>query len=217
MITRAKAGIFKPKAYLTDYNSLEPSTISEALSNPKWKAAMQSEYDALIKNKTWTLVPMCSFYKPVGYKWVFRTKYNTDGFVSKYKARLVGKGFHQTAGINYSETLSPVVKSSIVRLILSLAVMKSWNVRQIDVNNTFLNGDLLEDVYMIQLKDFISKEGYICKLTKALYVLKQAPRAWYDKLKSCLTAWKFCNSKADTSLFVKHDDKGIIIVLIYVY
>ncbi|KAH9681326.1 retrovirus-related pol polyprotein from transposon RE1 [Citrus sinensis] len=167
---RAKAGIFKPKAYLIDHNSLEPSIVSEALSDPKWKAAMQTEYDALIKNKTWNLVPMCSSYKPIGCKWVFRTKYNTDGSVSKYKARLVAKGFHQTA----------------------------------------------EDVYMIQPKGFVSKEGYICKLTKALYGLKQAPRAWYDKLKSCLTAWKFFNSKADTSLFVKHDDKGIIIALIYV-
>ena len=66
MITRAKAGIFKPKAYLTDHNSLEPSIVSEALSDLKWKAAMQSEYDVLIQNKTWTLVPMCSSYKPVG-------------------------------------------------------------------------------------------------------------------------------------------------------
>ena len=110
---------------------------------------MQTEYDALIKNKTWTLVPMCSSYKPVGCKWVFRTKYNTDGSVSKYKARLVAKGFHQTAGIDYSETFSPVVKSSTVRLILSLAIMKSWKFRQIDVNNAFLNGDLSEDLYMV--------------------------------------------------------------------
>ncbi|KAH9769752.1 retrovirus-related pol polyprotein from transposon RE2 [Citrus sinensis] len=216
MITRAKAGIFKPKAYLTYHNSLEPSTISEALSDPKWKAAMQTEYDALIKNKTWTLVPMCSSYKPVGCKWVFRTKYNINGSVSKHKARLVAKRFHQTACIDYSETFSPIVKSTTVRLILSLAVVKCWKVRQIDVNNAFLNGDLSEDVYMVQPEGFVSKEGYICKLTKALYGLKQAPKAWYDKLKGCLTAWKFLNSKAETSLFVKHDDKGIIIVLIYV-
>ena len=80
---------------------------------------------------------------------MFRTKYNTDGSVSKHKARLVAKGFHQTAGINYSETFSPVVKSSTVRLILSLAVMNCWKVRQIDVNNVFLNEDLSEDVYMV--------------------------------------------------------------------
>ena len=94
--------------------------------------------------------------------------------------------------------------------------MKEWKVRQIDVNNAFLNGELSEDVYMTQPEGFESKEGYICKLNKALYGLKQAPRAWYEKLKGCLTDWQFINSKADTSLFIKHDTRGLIIVLIYV-
>ncbi|KAH9682999.1 retrovirus-related pol polyprotein from transposon RE1 [Citrus sinensis] len=216
MITRAKAGIFKPKAFLTSHNSLEPNTPSEALSDPNWKAAMQTEYDALIKNNTWSLIPICSDFKVVGCKWVFRTKYNTNGSISKHKARLVAKGFHQTAGVDYSETFSPVIKSSTVRVILSLAVMQGWKVRQIDINNAFLNGDLTEDVYMTQPEGFTVKEGYVCKLNKALYGLKQAPRAWYDKLKHCLTTWNFFNSKADTSLFIKHDIKGLIIVLIYV-
>ncbi|KAH9779182.1 retrovirus-related pol polyprotein from transposon RE2 [Citrus sinensis] len=119
MITRAKVGIFKPKAFLTDHNSLEPSNVGEALSDTKWKAVMQDEYDALIRNKTWSLVPMNPEYKLVGCKWVFRTKYNTDGSISKYKARLVAKGFHQTAGIDYSETFSPVVKSSIPESFVS--------------------------------------------------------------------------------------------------
>ncbi|KAH9668130.1 retrovirus-related pol polyprotein from transposon RE1 [Citrus sinensis] len=179
MITRAKTGIFKPKAFLTAHNSLEPSSVDEALADPK-------------------------------------TKYNTNGSVSKYKAQFVAKGFHQTAGVYYSETYSPVVKSSTVRVILSLAVMQGWNIRQIDINNAFLNGDLIEDVYMQQPEDFVLEGGYICKLNKALYGLKQAPRAWYDKLKGCLTDWNFTNSKADTSLFIRHDIKGIILVLIYV-
>ena len=93
MITRAKASIFKPKAFLTAHNSLEPSTVGEALADPKWKEAMQLEYDALIRNKTWNLVPMDPNYKLVGCKWVFRTKYNIDGSISKHKARLVVKGF----------------------------------------------------------------------------------------------------------------------------
>ncbi|KAH9699143.1 retrovirus-related pol polyprotein from transposon RE2 [Citrus sinensis] len=192
MIPRARAGIFKPKTFLTTHNSLEPFTVPEALSDPKWKDAMQTEYNALIHNNTWTLVPLSSIYKLVGRKWVFRTKCNTDGTVSKYKARLVAKGFHQTAGIDYSETFSPVVKSSTVRVILSLAVIKGWKVIQIDVNNAFLNGDLSEDVYITQ------------------------PEGFYEKLKSCLTTWQFLNSKADTSLFIRHDTRSLIIVLIYV-
>ena len=82
MTTRVKAGIFKPKAFLTTHNNLEPSTVLETLSDPKWKEAMQTEYDALIHNNTWTLVPMSSTYKLVGCKWVFKTKYNTDETVS---------------------------------------------------------------------------------------------------------------------------------------
>ena len=86
---------------------------------------------------------------------MFRTKYNTDRSVSKYKARLVAKRFHQTTRVDYSETYSLVVKSSTVKIILSLAVMQGWNFRQIDVNNAFLNGDLTDDVYMQQLKGFV--------------------------------------------------------------
>ena len=118
--------------------------------------------------------------------------------------------------MDYSETFSPVIKSSTVGVILSLAVMQGWKIRQIDINNALLNGDLTEDVYMTQPEGFTVKEGYVCKLNKALYGLKQAPRAWYDKLKHCLTTWHFFNSKADTSLFIKHDTKWLIIVLIYV-
>ena len=216
MITRAKAGIFKSNAFLTTHNSLEPSNVDEVLFDSKWDAAMQDKFDAIIINKTWSLVQMNPEYKLIGCKWVFRTKYNTDGSVSKYKTHLVAKGFHQTTGIDYSETFSPVVKSSTVRVILSLAVMQGWNVRQIDVNNAFLNGDLTEDVYMQQPEGFVSNGGYVCELNKALYSLKQTPRAWYDKLKGFLTSWNFTNSKADTSLFVRDYVKGIIIILIYV-
>ena len=72
--------------------------------------------------------------------------------------------------------------------VLSLAVMNKWKIRQVDVNNAFLNGELTEEVYMSQLEGFIdnTKLGYVCKLHKSLYRLKQAARAWYDKLKSCL-------------------------------
>lgn len=126
---------------------------------------------------------MSAEHKLVGHKCIFRTKYNSDGTVSKYKARLVFKGFHQTAGVDYSKTFNLVVKSTIVTVILGLTIIKDWKVRKIDVNNE----DLFENVYMIQPEGFTVKEGYVCKLNKTLYGLKQAPRAWCEKLKSCLT------------------------------
>ncbi|KAH9672921.1 retrovirus-related pol polyprotein from transposon RE1 [Citrus sinensis] len=145
------------------------------------------------------------------------TRAKADGFVSKYKAWLVAKGFHQTPGIDYFETFSPVVKQSTVRIILSLAVMKRWKIRQIDINNAFLNGELNEDVYMFQPEGFVqSPSGHVCKLHKALYGLKQAPRAWFDRLRKALLQWGFQNSKAGSSLFIKHELGGIVAIIVYV-
>ncbi|KAH9715865.1 retrovirus-related pol polyprotein from transposon RE1 [Citrus sinensis] len=139
MITRAKAGIFKPKSYLAATENLEPTSVKSALHDPKWFHAMNEEFDALQRNQTWTLVPSESAVKIVGNKWVYRVKYNPDGSISKYKARLVAKGYHQTQGVDFFETFSPVVKPCIVRVVLSLAVMHHWQIRQLDVNNAFLN------------------------------------------------------------------------------
>ncbi|KAH9744520.1 retrovirus-related pol polyprotein from transposon RE1 [Citrus sinensis] len=222
MVTRSKAGIFKPKTtFLTTSSSSphEPYSISEALADSKWLQAMKLEYQALMDNKTWTLVQPSFPVKVIGSKWVYRIKYNPDGSISRYKARLVAKGFHQTQGIDFNETFSPVVKASIVKVILSLAVLNHWTLRQVDINNAFLNGHLTEEVYMEQPAGFVdqSRPHHICKLQKALYGLKQAPRAWFDKLKQVLTAqWGFRNSKSDTSLFFKRVQGHLLLVLVYV-
>ncbi|KAH9750824.1 retrovirus-related pol polyprotein from transposon RE1 [Citrus sinensis] len=218
MITRSKAGIFKPKIYTVVLTHKEPDTVQKALNDSKWLQAMREEYDALIKNNTWTLVPRQADQHVVGNKWVYGIKYNTDGSVAKYKARLVAKGFQQVAGINYFETFGPVVKSATVRVILSLAVMNQWRIRQVDVNNAFLNGELTEEVFMSQPDGFIDaqRSDFVCKLHKSLYGLKQALRAWYDKLKGCLMSWGFTTSSSDTSLFVRKIKTSMIIVLIYV-
>lgn len=92
----------------------------------------------------------------VGHKWIFRVKYKLDGTVLKYKARLVAKGFHKTPGIDFSDTFSPVIKPSTIRVIFTLAISFGWSIQQIDINNAFLNGDLQEVVYMEQLIGFVN-------------------------------------------------------------
>ncbi|KAH9746928.1 retrovirus-related pol polyprotein from transposon RE1 [Citrus sinensis] len=218
MVTRAKAGIFKPKTYLTATQDIKPTSVKAALADQKWYMAMTDELHALRNNETWTLVPAESATKIVGNKWVFRVKYNPDESVSKYKARLVAKGFHQTYGVDFFETFSPVVKPCTIRIILSLAVMNHWTIRQLDVNNAFLNGVLSEEVFMHQPEGFIDPQHptYVCKLNKALYGLKQAPRAWYDRLRGSLLQWGFHTSRSDTSLFLKHTGSDILVILIYV-
>ena len=101
---------------------------------------------------------------------------------------MVAKGFHQTPGVDFSETYSPVIKPSTIRVVLALAVQQGWDIRQLEVNNAFKNGHLQEDVYMSQPKGFVdsTKPHFVCKLRKAFYGMKQALRAWFDRLKQTL-------------------------------
>ncbi|GAU34785.1 hypothetical protein TSUD_205890 [Trifolium subterraneum] len=146
MKTRAKSGISLPKPPPTLLlTHTEPRTVKQALQDPKWLSAMTTEFEALKNNHTWNLVPLPQNRTAIGCKWVFRTKENPDGTINKYKARLVAKGFHQIQGFDFNETFSPVIKPITIRLILSLAVSYNWPLKQLDVNNAFLNGLLEEE------------------------------------------------------------------------
>ena len=111
---------------------------------------MSEEFDALIKNETWELVPKSSNTNIIRSMWIFRHKNNSDGSFERYKARLVGDGRSQQVGIDCIETFSPVVKPATIRTVLSIAISKSWPINQFDVKNAFLHGRLHETVYMHQ-------------------------------------------------------------------
>lgn len=179
---------------------------------------MQTEYDALINNNTWTLVPHDSAPNLIGCKWVYRTKYKPDGSLDRLKARLVAKGFHQRPGLHYGETFSPVLKPTSLRLVLSLATSQNWCLRQLDVNNAFLQGHLTESVYMSQPPGFIDSTfpDHVCKLNKAIYGLCQASRSWYHELKSYLLYLNFKPTISDSSLFVYQSTSSPIYTLVYV-
>jgi histone deacetylase 1/2 len=173
---------------------------------------MYEEYDALVCNGTWELVPPDGIPNIVGCRWVYRIKRLSDGSINRFKARLVAKGFHQRPGVDYHETFSPVVKPTTVRLVLSLAVSRGWSLKQLDINNAFLQGHLSETVYMVQPPGFVDhdKPSFVCKLHKAIYGLKQAPRAWYHELRTFLLASGFCNSHSDPSLFTFHSAQHVL-------
>jgi hypothetical protein len=179
---------------------------------------MNEEYNALMKNHTWRLVPPQPGRNLIECKWVYKIKHKADGSVDRHKARLVAKGFKQRLGIDYDDTFSPVVKPATIRLILSLAVSQGWVLRQLDVQNAFLHGILEEEVYMKQPPGFVNSAflSYHCKLDKALYGLKQAPRAWYSRLSDKLQSIGFTPSKADISLFFYRKGKITIFLLVYV-
>lgn len=158
-----------------------PCGIEEALTNLKWAQAITKSMEALQKNKTWNLVPLPKGMKTMGCKWVFSIKHKADGSIERYKVRLVVKGYTQTYGIDYQETFSPVANLNTIKVLLSIVANLDWPLHQFDVKNAFLHGNLKEEVHMdIPLGYTVpSKAGVLCELQRALYGLKQSPRAWF--------------------------------------
>ena len=111
---------------------------------------MQAEYDALLANDTWSLVPRTPGVNLVTGKWIYRHKLLADGSLDRYKARWVLWGFTQRPCIDYDETFSPMVKPATIRVVLSLALSQHWPIHQFDVKNAFLHGTLTEDSLLCQ-------------------------------------------------------------------
>ncbi|WVZ26235.1 hypothetical protein V8G54_004779 [Vigna mungo] len=195
----------------------EPKTYQEAVTQHCWQEAMQAEILALRQNKTWDIVPTPPSIKPIRCKWVFKIKRRPDGYVERYKARLVVKGYSQIEGVDYLKTFSPVVKMATVRVLLALASIHNWDLHQLDVSNAFLHGNLSEDVYMVIPPGLSGHPtDHCCKLKKSLYGLKQASRKWYEKLSLLLLSSRYIQAHADHSLFVKVTGSAFTALIVYV-
>ncbi|PKI69407.1 hypothetical protein CRG98_010205 [Punica granatum] len=153
---------------------------------------MAKELQALELNGTWTLSTLPPRKKPVDC-------------------------FTEVEGVDFGETFAPVAKLATVRCFLAVAVMKKWEIHQMDVHNAFLHGDLHEEVYMSLPPGLSSnRPGQVCRLRKSLYGLRQASRNWFSKLVDALYAYGFKQSRADNSLFTYSRGTIFIAVLIYV-
>lgn len=106
---------------------------------------------------------------------------------------MIAKDFHQQANADFNETLSLVIKPTIIRTIHSRVVSYRWSMHQLDVKKAFLHGNLFEIVYMAQSPCFIdlAHPVRVCHLEKTNYGLKQAPRAWFQCLGSFLLWFDF--------------------------
>nr|GEX12514.1 ribonuclease H-like domain-containing protein [Tanacetum cinerariifolium] len=172
MVTRFRVGTNRPTQRLTlcvSSISPLPKSYSDTYNDPNWQNAMQDEYNALIKNNTWTLVPRPTDANSVLCMWLFRHKYLADGTLSRYKARLVANDSTQIEGVD------------------------------LDVKNAFLHGDLPETVYMYQPPGFRNSAhpNYVCLLQRSLYGLKQASRAWFQRFAAYITRVGFSQSRSD--------------------
>lgn len=224
MTTRSRNNIVKKTSKYNLHVELRsdphwiPTTWQQATKHPLWRKAMYDEFNYTTQNRTWDLVETTRHMNTIGCRWVFTIKYNPDGSIDRYKARIKAKGFHQKPGVDYEDTFSLVIKYTTIRLVLGLAINKDCPIRQIDVNTAFLQGHLDEEVFMCQPPGFqdADRPTHSCRLQKALYGLKQAPRAWYSELKKYLLSAGFHNSLADTSLFILRHEGQYVYLLVYV-
>ncbi|CAI7885581.1 unnamed protein product [Closterium sp. NIES-53] len=130
----------------------EPKTLAEALSGPdaeKWKQSVKEEYDSLLENETWELCELPPGKKAISSKLIFRHKYGPDWELTRYKSRLVAKGFQQTKGKDFDEIFAPVGKGTTLRVMLGMAANRGWRIKQMDITTAFLNGIILEELYML--------------------------------------------------------------------
>ena len=173
----------------------EPTSFKSAMKEELWRRAMEEEIEAIEKNSTWELVKLPEKCKTIGIKWIYKIKRDNFGEIVRYK------GFRQVRGVDFEEVLSPVTRAESIRIIVAMAAQFKWKLHHLDVKSAFLNGYIEEDIYVDQPEGFIKreKENYVLKLRKALYGLRQAPRAWNNKLDDTLKSMGFIRSINDQS------------------
>ena len=199
----------------------DPITYEEAVSCPQselWLDAMRDEIQSMRHNGVWELIELPEGQRPIGCKWVYKTKRDSKGKVEKFKARLVAKGFTQREGVDYEATFSPVSSKDSFRVIMALVAHFDMELHQMDVKTAFLNGDLNEEVYMIQPEGFVANDSgkLVCRLKKSIYGLKQASRQWYLKFHSVVTSYGFVENKVDQCIYCKVSGRKFIFLILYV-
>lgn len=197
----------------------EPQSYEQAMSSSnsnKWTNAMRSEYESLLKNNVWKLVDRPENTNVVKCKWVYKVKHDASGNFDRFKARLVARGFSQKEGLDFSDTFSPVVRHSTMRILFSLAHHYDMSMEHIDVTTAFLHGDLNEIIYMEQPPGFGSDESKVCFLSKCIYGLKQASRMWNLKVHQQLTKNGYVQNKCEPCVYVRRNFKDLTIIALYV-
>ncbi|KAK1645515.1 hypothetical protein QYE76_063320, partial [Lolium multiflorum] len=206
---------------IVDNNDEDPATYEEAMMSPdsnKWQEAMKSEMGSMYDNKVWTLVDLPDSRKAVENKWIFKRKTDADGNITVYKARLVAKGFRQIQGVDYDETFSPVAKLKSVRILLAIAAFFDYEIWQMDVKTAFLNGDIEEELYMVQPKGFIDPKNAdkVCKLQRSIYGLKQASRSWNRRFDKVIKDFGFIQCHGEACIYKKVSGSSVAFLILYV-
>ena len=196
--------------YVNYVSANSPRTYDEALSSSEselWKDAMQREIDCINKNKTWKLVERPKNKKIIDVKWVFTNKTN-----NLKKARLVVRGFQQKEILE--DIYSLVARLQTLKLLLTFCVQNKYLIEQMDVETAFLNGAIKSEVYVKQPDGYNDKTDRVYKLDKALYGLRESPRAWYECFDKFILSIGFKRSNSDYCLYIFEDKNGERIFII---
>lgn len=180
---------------------------------------MNVEIETFERNKTWVLTILPEGVKSVGVKWIFKTKLNKSGKINRYKARLVANRYAQQYGIDYIEVYALMARLDTIYLIIALVAQGGWGIFQLDVISAFLHGEFSDEVFVQQPQGYKKKgeEHNVYKLNKALYSLKQALRAWYNKIEAYFAKESFEKCYCEHTLFIKLKKGGkLLIVSFYV-
>nr|GEV35449.1 retrovirus-related Pol polyprotein from transposon TNT 1-94 [Tanacetum cinerariifolium] len=166
----------------------------------------------------WELIPRPDKVMVITLKWIYKVKLDELGGILKNKARLIARGYRQEEGIDFEVSFAPVARLEAIRIFLAYVAHKNMVVYQMDVKTAFLNGNLREEVYVIQPDGFVDQDNpnHVYKLKKALCGLKQAPRAWYDMLSLFLISQDFSKGSVDPTLFIRRNANDLLLVEIYV-
>ena len=168
-------------------------------------------------NGTWEIVKLPVGKRAIGSRWFMKVKFNADGSLDRYKARMVAKGYSQRPGFDFKETFAPTVRYSTIRIILAIAALEDLELRSVDISYVYLNGNLEEEIYMQQPEGFeVGGPGFVCKLKKSLYGLKQAGQVWNKKLHSVLLSMGFERAQSDHGLYIFSRDNICIFVPVFV-
>ena len=213
----AKLAVGKP-AFAAEHVTI-PEDYDKAMKSAHfnyWIEAQNMEFASLLKLNVFDEVPKEKDMKLITCKWVYDLKRTKEGLISKFKARLVARGFTQVLGVDVWETFAPTVLPLSIRTFLVVSKLKGFYIHQIDVTTAFLNGDIDGEIYVQPPAPF-DAPGVVWKLKKSLYGLKQSPRCWSEKLKAILARIGFQPTFTDRCIFIRIESSGAVsLLLVYV-
>lgn len=203
--------------YMTKESAEVPVTVREALESDEaneWRNAMEEEMENMTRAEAWKLTTKPPGAKVISSKWVFARKPSEEGSGTKYKARLVARGFMQNTGqpIEETETYAPVIRLKSIRMLLAIAAEKGFEIHQMDIKAAYLHGTLEDEVYMTQPEGYVlpGRENLVCRLQKSIYGLKQSGKIWNDCLNKVLVGLGLKGATADPCIYYNHERNVIV-------